>query len=181
MNSAQIRYFTNALKSVLTTAAPTLADVTAPSCTGGFVEPAPPFAPENDATVTSVYMVTPHDQLREFPLPLRLTVRLMKEPVSHSCLSNRASNTRRNGSVYQRLVAESRRDMVVHGLDKHTVQLQPLRIQAFPQQIDCFQVDLIAVGPASICTPPDVNDVPHGRLTHTTPPPPPPWGAKWST
>ncbi len=59
VNSAQIRYFTNALKSVLTTAAPTLADVTAPSCTGGFVEPAPPFAPENDATVTSVYMVHP--------------------------------------------------------------------------------------------------------------------------
>jgi hypothetical protein len=57
INSAEVRYFSDALKNVLTTAAPKLAEVTKPSCTGGFVEPAPPFAPENEATVTSVFMV----------------------------------------------------------------------------------------------------------------------------
>ena len=57
INSAQIRLYTNALSSVLQSVAPELSEITAPTCTGGFVLPAPPFAPEPDATITSVYEV----------------------------------------------------------------------------------------------------------------------------
>jgi len=57
INSAQIRLYTNALTSVLQSVAPELAEITAPACTGGYVQPAPPFSPESDATITAVYEV----------------------------------------------------------------------------------------------------------------------------
>lgn len=57
INSAQIRLYTNALTSVLQSIAPQLADIAAPTCTGGYVQPPPPFSPESDATITAVYEV----------------------------------------------------------------------------------------------------------------------------